>query len=167
VGEKGMGRLDAAALAIHLGPRVSTIEPNMLDTRAREHPKRALATLLFQPLHDVLIDLGVPGEIELARLEHSSRCGDGISASLQLHRVEEGPVGHVIVRIDLVAHHIPRLEFDDLVRPRAYRLEVIWRIARVLPCVLGEEMPGQNQTPSPGPGYVPAGGWLCKHHLDR
>jgi hypothetical protein len=69
----------------------------------------------------------------------------------------------VIVWIDLIEHHIPRSEFDDLVRPGAYRLEVVRCLARALPCVLGEEVLGQNL---PAAGFVPARVWVGKHHLD-
>src|SRR5262245_30166275 len=60
VGEKRMWHLDAAALALHLGPGVRTIEIDVLDTRAGEHPKRTLTPLLCQPLPNILLNLGVP-----------------------------------------------------------------------------------------------------------
>src|SRR5215471_8043788 len=55
VGEQGMWHLEAAALAIHLGPGIRAVEIDVLNTCAREHTKPALTPLLFQPLHDVLL----------------------------------------------------------------------------------------------------------------
>ena len=120
------------------------LRSNVLDAGAREHAKRALPALLFQPLPDVLINLGVPGEIELAGLDHGPGGRGRIPAPFHLDDVEERAVRHVIVRIDLVLRHIPRFEVDDLVRPGADRSEVIRGIAGVLPCVLGEQVLGQN-----------------------
>ncbi len=51
------------------------------------------------------------------------------------------------MRIDLIEHHVPRLECDDLVRSCADRLEVIRRVAGLLPCVLGKEVFGEDVAP--------------------
>src|SRR5713101_6784254 len=124
-----MRHLQAAALAIHLGPGVRAIELNVLDSCTRDDPKRPLTPLLFQPLPDVLIDLDVAGEIVLSGLDDGARGRGGIPAPLQFHRTEEGAVGYVIVRVNLIEGHIPRPEADALIRPGAHRLEVIRRSA--------------------------------------
>ena len=99
--------------------------------------KRALAPLLRQALPDVPINRReIPGEVERPGLEHGAGGGGGIPPALQLHRVKEGAVGDVIVRIDLEERHISRLEFHELVRPRADRFEIIRRLARLRPLVL-------------------------------
>ena len=65
-----MGHLDAAALALHLGPGVGAIELNVLELRARRDVEPALASLLLHALPDVLIHLRVQGEVELPGLDH-------------------------------------------------------------------------------------------------
>jgi hypothetical protein len=127
-----MGHLHAAALAIHLGPGVRAIEPNVLDLCIGHIAEQALTPLVFQPLPDVLIDLDVPGEIELPGLDHGACDGGGIAAAFQLDGVEEGAVGHVIVRVDLKERHIPWLEFDDVVWPGAHGLQIVRRVARAV-----------------------------------
>src|SRR5712691_2956979 len=164
VGEKGMGHLHTAALAIDFGPGVRAIELNVLDECARCDVKPALAPLLPQPFHDILIHLNVPGEVELPGLEHGPGGGGGVPATLQLHRVKEGAVGHVIVWVDGIQRHIPLRKVDELVWSGAHWLQIIRRVAGSGPGVGGKEVLRQNHL---APGRVPEGGRLCKYYRDR
>ena len=71
----------------------------------------------------------------------------------------------MVVRVDGIEPDIPWLEIDDLVRSGAHRLEVIRGMARLLPGVLGKEVPGQNDTPTTE-GVIPERGGFLEHDLD-
>ena len=64
---------------------------------------------------------------------------------------EEGPVGHVALRIELIEGDISWLELDDFVGSRPHRLQVVWGIASMLPFVCSEEMFGQYLGAAAGP----------------
>jgi hypothetical protein len=81
----------------------------------------ALAALL-EALEDVVVDRADSRRVVvLAGLEHRARRRDGVAASLDLDRVEEGPVGDVIVGIQLGLEEVARLEVDEPVRARPHR----------------------------------------------
>src|SRR5881397_2816376 len=106
-----MGHLDTAALAVDFGRGVRAIELYVPEPRTRCEEKRALAPMLFEPRHDVLIQpRQAPGKVELAGLDHRPGGGSEIPPALQLHRVKEGAVGDVIVLMNLVERHVPRLK---------------------------------------------------------
>src|SRR5262249_20621025 len=136
---EGMRFLQAATLALHLSPGIGKVDLDMLDTRTGCDQHFAFPTALQSAEHLVL-HLHVPGKVEFTGLENRTRCRRGITAALQLYRVKEGPIGHVVLRIQLVQRHIAGLKFHNLVWPCPYRLEVVWRIAGLLPLVLRKQM---------------------------
>ena len=93
--------LQAAALTIHLGPGIGKVHLDMLNTRTGRDQHFAFPTA-FQPAEHLVLHLHVPGKVEFTGLENSPRRRRGIATALQLYRVKEGPVGHMVVRIDLV-----------------------------------------------------------------
>ena len=131
--------LHARALAVHLGPWIGGVELDVLDVAAERHRRRALAAL-FEAQQDLVLDLQVPGEVEFAGLQHGARRRDRIAAALHLDRVEIGPVRHVVVVVDLAAHHVARLEVDELVGAGADRLEVGRGVARLRADVVGVQV---------------------------
>src|SRR6266508_1244034 len=72
----------------------------------------------------------------------------------------------MVVRVELIQHHIARLELPELVWSCPHRLQVIRRIAGILPLVRAEQVLGQDQAPSAKEGAVPEGNWLFEHYLD-
>src|SRR6266545_3258798 len=123
-----MGCLDARPLPIDLAPGVGEVALDVLDVAGRDDLRAALAALL-EALEDVVLDLDVPGEVVLAGLEHGPRGGGGVAAALHLDRVEERPIGDVIVRVDLAADGVAGLEVDEAIRPGADRFEIRRRLA--------------------------------------
>src|SRR5215831_13795970 len=120
-----MRHFQAAALAIDLYPWIRAIELDVLDKGARIDENLAAPALPFDALQHVLLRLYIPGVVVLPSLNHGARGGGRISSPFQLHGVEEGPVGHVVVRIDLIEDHVPRLEVEDSIRSCAHGLEVV------------------------------------------
>ena len=123
-------RLDARALAVDFVPRVLGVELDELDVAALHDQRPALAAGL-EAFEHLVFDLQVPGVVELAGLQHRARGRGRVAAALHLDRVEKRAVRHVVVRVDLAAHHVARLEVDELVRAGADRLQVGRRVARL------------------------------------
>ena len=136
--------LEARALAVDLGPRVGGVELDVLDAAAFAEDDPALAAL-FQAHENLVLDLQVPGEVELAGLQHGARRRDRIAAALHLDGVEMRPVLHVVRRVDDAGHHVARLELLELVGTGADRLEVGRRIARLVADIVGEQMLGNDR----------------------
>src|SRR5262249_25051757 len=84
---------------------------------------------LLEAQKDVVLDLDVPGEVVLTRLEHGTRGGCRVPAALHLDGVEERPVSYVIARVDLPANDIARPEVHETVRTGSDRLEIRGRLA--------------------------------------
>ncbi len=95
---------------------------------------------VFEALQQFVLDLHVPGEIVFAGLQHRPRRRHRIAAALHLDRVEIGAVRHVIVRVDLAADDVARLEVDEHVRTGADRREICRRLARAGALVLFEQV---------------------------
>ena len=95
----------------------------MLDVAAQDDVDAPLAALL-EPQEDVVLDLHVPGVVELGGLDDRSRGRGSVAAALELEGVEERPVGHVVRRVELTAHDVTRLEIHETERPGADGLEV-------------------------------------------
>src|SRR5215207_183607 len=67
---------------------------------------------LLEALQQLILDLHVPGVVELAGLDDGARGRDRVAAALHLDGVEMRLVRLVIVGVDLAAHHVARLEVD-------------------------------------------------------
>ena len=126
-----MRGLEAGPLAVHLAPGIGEVELDVLDAAGRIDLGAALAALL-EAAEDVVLDLHVPGEVVLAGLQHRPRRRGGVAPALHLEGVEEGPVGHVVARVELAAHDVARLEVDEAVGAGADRLEVGGRLPRLV-----------------------------------
>src|SRR5262249_10528459 len=107
VGLEGMRFLQATALALYLGPGISKVDLAVLDPRTRREHPLAFPTA-FQPAQPLVLDLHIPGKVEFTGLQDSPCCRRGIAAPLQLYRVKKRPVGHVVLRINLIQRHITR-----------------------------------------------------------
>ena len=120
----------------------------------------ALAALL-QAREDLVLDLHVPGEVELAGLQHGARRRHRVAAALHLDGVEVRPVLDVVVRVDHAGHHVARLEVLEHVGTGADRLEVGRRLARLGADVVGEQVLGNDhagrsrRTPRPRTASAP------------
>ena len=158
--------LEARALAVDLGPRIGGVELDVLDAAALAEDDAALAALL-QAQQDLVLDLQVPGEVELAGLQHGARRRDRIAAALHLDGVEMRPVLHVVVRVDDAGHHVARLEVLELVGTGADRLEVGRRIARLVADIVGEQMLGNDRAGRSDEGVGPERRRLLEFHDDR
>ena len=123
VGQRGVGCLEARPLAVHFAVGIGEVALDVLDAAGRIDLGSPLAALL-QPPQDIVLHLDVPGEVELAGLQHGPGRRGGVPAALHLDRVEERPVGRVVVGVDVAAHDVARPEVDELVGPGADRLEV-------------------------------------------
>src|SRR5262249_27700870 len=132
-------------LAFHLGPRIGRVDLDVLDVAAGDDIGSALAALL-EALEDLVLDLHVPGVVVLAGLDDRTRRADSVPATLPFDLIEEGPVGHVIVLVDLAADDVAGLEIDELERSGTDGLEVRRRLARLVTLVGLEEMLGNDQS---------------------
>src|SRR5262249_34545627 len=124
----GLGR---RALAVDLGPRIGGVDLDVLDVATGGYLDAPFAALL-EALELLVLHLHVPGEVVFARLDHGARRAHRVAAALHLDLVEEGPVRDVIVRVDLTADDIARLEIDKLEGARSHGLEVCRRLARLV-----------------------------------
>ena len=143
IAERRMLGLDARALAVDLGPRIGAVELDVLDEARILDVDAALAALL-QAREDLVLDLHVPGEVELAGLQHGARRRDRVAAALHLDGVEVRAVLDVVVRVDHAGHHVARLEVLEHVGAGADRLEVGRRLARLGADVVGEQVLGND-----------------------
>jgi hypothetical protein len=130
LGEGKVRGLDAAAFTVDFSHRVGGVELHEFDVAAVHHLHTALATG-FHALEHFVFHLQVPGVVVFAGLQHGACGRRGVAAALDLDAVEEGAVGLVVVGVDFTAHHVARLEVDELVGPGAHRLEVGRRLARL------------------------------------
>src|SRR5262249_53295571 len=162
---EGMGLLEAAAFAIHLGPGIGKVDLNVLNTRTRRDQHFPFPTA-FQSSEHLVLYLHIPGKVEFASLEDSPRCRRGIATALQLYRVKEGPVGHVVLCIHLVQHHVTGLEFPNLVWSCPHRLEVVWCIACLLPLVRRKQMLWQDMSTVAKERIIPKGRGFFKDDFD-
>ncbi len=160
-----MRRLDAGALAVDLGPGVGEVALHVLDA-ASDPEVDAPFSRLLQAKQDVVLDLHVPGVVELARLEHGPCCGHGVAAALHLQRIEEGPIGHVVVRVQLAAHDVAGLEVHEAIRPGADGFEVGGRLTRLRPRERLEHVLGDDLPAVAAEGVGPEGLGLLEDHLD-
>src|SRR5262245_2631447 len=99
--------LCACALAIDLGPWIGAVELDVLDVAARGDFDAPTPAFL-QTLKDLVLNLQVPRVVVLAGLQHGARGRDGVAAAFHLDRVEVGPVGQVVIRIELAPHEVAR-----------------------------------------------------------
>ena len=125
-----MARLGAAALAVDFRVRVVPGELDELERAAGRDEHAPLAAVFHAPQH-VVLDLQVPREVELAGLQHRARRRHGVAAALDLDAVEVRPVRLVIVRVDLAAQQVARLEVDEAEGPGADGLEIRGGLARL------------------------------------
>ena len=158
--------LEARALAVDFGPRIGRVELDMFDAAARGDDHPALAAL-FQSQENLVLDLHVPAEVELAGLQHAARRRHRIAAAFHLDGVEIGPVLHVVVGVDHALDHVARLEVLELVGTGADRLEVGRRVARFVADIVGEQVLGQDGARRSDEGVGPEGRRLREFHDDR
>src|SRR5438094_785297 len=78
----------------------------------------------LHPPEHVVLDLHVPGEVVLARLDHRARGRHGVAPALHFQPVEEGPVGLVIRGEELGTDEVAGLEIDEAVGACADRPEI-------------------------------------------
>src|SRR6476646_9072228 len=109
-----MRGLETRPLAVDLGPRVCAVELDVLDAAASTDDDAALAALL-EAREDLVLDLHVPAEVELAGLQHGACGRDRVAAALHLDGVEMGPVLHVVVAVDDAGDQVAWLEVLELV----------------------------------------------------
>ena len=138
----------------------------MLDVAAL-HDVDAAAPGLLQPLEDLVLDLQVPGVVELSGLQDGPGRRGGVTAALHLDGVEEGPVGHMVARVQLAADDVARLEVDEPVGPGADRLEVARRFPRLGALERLEEVLGQDHAAHAHERIGPERRRLGERHLDR
>ena len=118
LGQEGVRRLEARALAVHLAPGIGLVALDEAHRAARDREHAALAALLDPPQH-LLLDQHVVGEVVLAGLQHRARRAHRVAAALDLEAVEEGPVRHVVGLVDLGADQVARPELGEPVGPGA------------------------------------------------
>src|SRR5215207_4987960 len=121
---------------------------------------------LLEALQQLILDLHVPGVVELAGLDDGARGRDRVAAALHLDGVEMRLVRLVIVGVDLAAHHVAGLEVDELVRPGADRLEVRRRVARFVAAVGVEQVLRDEHAAGADEGVGPERRRLFERHLD-
>src|SRR5262249_23307228 len=139
-----------------LGPRVGVVELDVLDVAAG-HDIGAAPTALLPALENLVLDLHVPGVVELAGLQHGARGGGRIAAALHLDLIEEGPIGHVVGGIELAANDVAGLEVDKPVGSGPDGLQVGRRLARLVTLEDLEEMLGDDHAGRPTEGGRPEG----------
>src|SRR5216684_6740164 len=100
-----MDGCDAGALTVNLGPRIGLVELDVCGIGGPTQNDPALAALL-QAAQDVVLDRHTPGVVVLPGLEHGAGGRGRVATPLELQRVEEGAVGHVVPRIDLGAQEV-------------------------------------------------------------
>ena len=133
----------------------------MRDAASEGDDDLALAALL-EPQEDIVLDISdLRRVVVLAGLQHRARCRDRVAAALDLHRVEERPVGDVVGGIDLGLEEIARLEVDEAVRPSAHRPEIVRRFSRFDALVGLEDVPGDDRA-----GHQPVRSRLGEDELD-
>src|SRR5262249_37511398 len=125
----------------------------------------AFATL-FEPLEHGVFYLQIPGVVKFSRLEHRPRCRCSIATALQFHGIEKRPARHVVLHMDLAEHHITRLKLHNLIWPCPHWLEVVWRVAGILPLIRGKEVLRQDQPPTAKEGTIPIGRRNFEHYPD-
>ena len=157
-----MGALHARALAVDLRPRVRLVELDVADAPAERDANRALAAALETLQHVVLDAADLRRVVVFAGLEHGARRRGGVTAALDLDRVEERPVGDVIGGIDLGLEDVARLEIDEPVRTGPDRFEIVRRLPRFGALVGFEDVPGND-----GAGHQPVGRGLREDELHR
>ena len=99
---------------------------------------------MLTPSQDIVLDLHVPGVVELGRLQDGPGGGGGVAAALHLDPVEEGPVRHVVIGIDLAPDGVAWLEIHEPEGAGADRLEVGGRLARAGAPVRFEQVLGDD-----------------------
>ncbi len=139
VAERKVLGLDARAFAVDLVPRIRDAQLHKLDVSAGYDVGAPLAASLHSLQH-LILDLQVPRIVVLAGLQDRARRRGGVPAALHFDRIEERAVWHVVVGVDLAAHHVARLEIDELVRPGANRLQVRRGFARLGADVWSEQV---------------------------
>src|SRR5437867_3614219 len=147
VGQEGVGRLHARALAIDLLPRVGEVALNVLNGAAG-HDVDAPPAALLETVEDVVLNLEVPGVVVLPGLQDGAGGGDGVAPALQFERVEERPVGDVVGRVQFGMDRVAGLEVHAAVRPGADRLKVGGRLTGLRAFVGLEEMLGNYGAPA-------------------
>jgi len=140
-----MGRLQARPFTVHLDVGIRAVELDHLDIAAFGDPERALSGGL-QPGQHLVLDLEVPGQVVFAGLKHRASSRGSVPAALHLDRIEIGPVGLVVVRVDHAGDQVARTELLEQVGACADRLEVIRSFAGLrarvrLEQVLGDDHP--------------------------
>ncbi len=158
--------LDAGALAIDLGPRIRGVEDDELDV-ARRHGADLAAAAGLHALEDLVLDLEVPGIVVFAGLQHGARRRDGVTAALDLERVEMRLVGDVVVGVALAGEDVAGLELGEPVGAGADGLQVRRSLARLGALELAEMMLGQNLADGADEGVGPERGRILEDHLDR
>ena len=149
-----MRGLDAGALTVHVFVGVGEVALDVLDVAAGHDVGLALAALL-QALEDLVLDLHVPGVVELAGLDDGARRRHRVTAALHLDGVEVGAVGHVVGRVQLAAHDVARLEVHEPVGTGADRLEVGRRLARLVALEGREQVLGDDHAAHAHEGVGP------------
>jgi hypothetical protein len=137
-------RAEVRPLAIHLGVGVREVEvqPLGIDTRPDDQP--ALPALLHLP-EQLRLDLQVPREVVLARLQHRTRGRGRIAAALEDDALEVRFPWLAVVLVDGVGHLIihrealdderagpDRVQPERVVRFRAAILQDVLRVDRTL-----------------------------------
>src|SRR5215470_8746039 len=124
IGQDRMLGLEAGTLAVDLGPGIGGVELDVLDAAAFAEDHAALAALL-QAREDLVLDLHVPAEVELAGLQYRARGRCRVAAALHLDGVEILPLQLVGVAEDSHAGQPRGLEVQELQGPGADRLEIV------------------------------------------
>ena len=158
-----MRRLDRRSLPVHVLQRVGVVELDALDRAAGCHVHVALAALL-EALEDLVGDLQVPGEIELAGLEDRARRRGGVASPLHLDVVEERTIGHVIIRVDLAADDVAGLEVHESIWPGADGGEIRGGLARLGAPVRVEEVLGDDLSSGAAERVEPVGRRVLEDH---
>src|SRR6266699_1822444 len=100
-----MFSFDRGSLAVDLYIGIAEIKEDGLNIGTHRINGLALASV-FEAQQHLVFDLDIPGEVVLSGLNDGSRCRDGIAAALHLDTVEIGPIGHVIVRVELATDKV-------------------------------------------------------------
>src|SRR3989441_7816495 len=147
VREQRVSHFHAGALAVHFGPRVGLVHLNH-GYRAGEGDLHVPLTAgIFEASQHVVVDSN-GREVILAGLEHGSRGRNGVAPALDLERVEEGAVGDVVVRVQISADDVARLEVGDSIRPSSDGTEIFRSLSRLGTLERLEHVAGENEPPA-------------------
>ena len=157
--------LDAGALAVDLGPGIRVVELDVLDVAAGHDVGLALAALLHA-FENLVLDLEIPGVVELTRLDDGACGRDRVASALHLDCVEEGAIRQVIAREELALDHVAGFEVDEPIGSGADRLEIRRRLARLAASEAVVEMLGDDHPAHADEGISPERRGLFEVDLD-